>query len=307
MIIKPPALKPGDTVAIIAPSRWLADNTLAQAKAAIETAGFTVLIHEQNNERHHEWAGDFATRAAALHDVFQDDRIKAVIAAAGGTRTLNLLEYIDFSILQAHPKILMGYSDVTALLNAQLAQNHIIAFHGPDAARLAKNSAGDNKAAFALLQGETPFYNLETATVLKPGVANGPLIGGNLCILNYLMGTAYAPAFNNALLFIEDELEELRNIDRMLLNLRRLGRLDQVSGLMVGGFTMTLNGGRVPFPYDVRDLIEEHTQGLDIPVIIDAPFGHGEDLPCFPVGGQARLTATKDHIALELTESAVSV
>ena len=158
-----------------------------------------------------------------------------------------------------------------------------------------------------LMGGGIPDYDFSSAKTLHKGAGEGRLIGGNLCILNFLLGTEYAPDFQDAILFIEDEAEEIRNIDRMLLHLKRLGRLEQLQGLMIGGFTMTLNTGRVPFPYDLTELVTEMTAELDIPIIADAPFGHGDQLMPLPIGCRAELNTTGTVPTFKLLEQAASI
>ena len=297
-IRKPDALVKGDTIGIVATSRWLDPQKLQKCAKNFENAGFKVKIHPNNGLRLHEWAGSLPERAKAFTDYWCDPEIKAIVTAAGGTRTLHLLDHLDFETLKQHQKILIGYSDNTALLNALLTKCETTSLHGPDAGRFsADDSSKYLKDFFNVTSGKklTEDQWLDSK-ILNYGEGEGYLIGGNLCIFTYLMGSEYAPDFKDAILFIEDEMEELRNIDRMLLQLKRLGKLKDLSGIIVGGFSMNLNNGRLPFPYEVEDLIKEHTKGLNIPVVVDAPFGHGKDLKIMPVGTRIKLTADKTGV-----------
>lgn len=306
-MIKPSRLEQGDTIAIISTARWVAEERLQAAAANIESYGFKAYLHPHNKLRNNEYAGSFKERAQALHDVWQDPDIKAVVIAAGGTRTLHLLDYVDFDLLQKHPKFICGYSDTTALLNSINRKHGFVTLHGADGARVGRDeNKTDIDMLMQLMSGGIPDYDFSSAKTLHKGAGEGRLIGGNLCILNFLLGTEYAPDFQDAILFIEDEAEEIRNIDRMLLHLKRLGRLEQLQGLMIGGFTMTLNTGRVPFPYDLTELVTEMTAELDIPIITDAPFGHGKQLMPLPIGCRASLIATAEKCEFKLLETAAS-
>lgn len=306
MMNKPAALHKGDTIAIISTARRAKSSTLAAASKELEARGYKVFSHPHNALKNHEYAGTFEQRAEAFHDAFRNPDIKAVITAAGGTRTLHLLDYIDFDVVKRHPKIFCGYSDTTALLNSIYNKTGLVGFHGHDAARIANpDNSKDTDLLLELMSGQTPSYDFSSAQTLREGDGEGTLIGGNLCILNYLLGTEFAPSFENAILFIEDEAEEIRNIDRMLLQLKRIGRLDQIKGLMIGGFTMTLNTGRIAFPYDLTELVSEMTEGLNIPIILDAPFGHGDRLMPLPIGTKASLSTNKDTVSFSLNQPAV--
>ena len=300
-MIYPPALQQGDTIGIVATARWIEPDKLTRARKRLEERGFQVKVHPNNGLRLHEWAGGFKDRAEALTEYWQDPGIKAIFTAGGGNRTLHLLDYIDFELLKKTPKVFLGYSDNTALISALNTLCGQVAFHGPDIGRFASDKADTYlDQTLDLLSGQTDRDDLSGSEILKYGSATGTLYGGNLCLLSYLLGTKYAPDLTGKIVVIEDELEELRNIDRMLLHLKRIGGLEKAAGLVIGGFTMTLNGGRTAFPYSVEELVMEHLEGIAIPVIANAPISHGPALCTLPMGAQATLTAGKGTISLTL-------
>lgn len=302
---KPLSLNFGDTIGIVATTRWIKPENLEKTKILWEQKGYKVKIHPNNYSRHHEWGGDFEERVTALTDYWNDPEVKAIIPATGGNRTLHLLDHLNFDELSS-PKIIMGFSDTTALLNSISHKNNMVTFHGPSANSFSKDTAETHfKETIDLLSGKLVNYNCSSARVLKEGEASGELIGGNLCIFNYMQGTEFIPSLKGKILFFEDEGEELRNIDRMLLNLNRLGKLKDVDGIMVGGFSTVKNDGIIKFPYSLNELLIEHTKNLDIPVVVNAPFSHGKELVPLPIGVKARLTANSDEITLKLLESAV--
>jgi muramoyltetrapeptide carboxypeptidase len=303
----PPALKKGDTIGIVAIARWICEDELNAAKALWESYGYRVKIHPNNYSRHHEWAGDFKERADALTEYWNDPSINAIIAARGGLRTLPMLDYLDFDQLKT-PKIFMGASDITSLLNALYTMNNLSSFHGPVATRYTgRNAPHHAQETIDAFSGIATQFDFNEASAIRAGESIGTLIGGNMCTFNYLLGTPYCPDLKDAILFLEDDGEEIRNIDRMLSHLRHVGKLGDITGLMIGGFNDVKNTGSVAFPYTLKDLVLEHTDGLNIPIITDAPFGHGEDLLPLPIGIKAKLTATETITTLELLEPAVKL
>ena len=304
-VIKPPALKKGDTIGVMATSCWIEEQDLLKAKAAIEAKGYKVKIHPQSLEREHQSAGSGKSKAAAFHDLLRDDEVKAIISARGGNRSHTMMEYLDFKLIAQKPKILMGYSDVSLLLNAIFNEVGLATFHGPLFRELPNRKEFDQ--VMDVLAGGTPTLDFKQATALREGMAEGQLIGGNLSLLQSMSGTPYQPDTNGALLFIEDIGDHISRYDRMFAHLKNAGWLDGIAGLIVGDFSDTKDDEDRAFGYSLRDIIEEHTKGLDIPIIMDAPFGHGDDLPCMPVGGKAKLVSESGKSTLELTAPAVSV
>ncbi|MGB1077590.1 MAG: S66 peptidase family protein [Bdellovibrionales bacterium] len=302
---KPPAFKKGDTIGIVAISRWIKPEELEKAKSAWESLGYKVKIHPNNFSHHHEWGGDYQERAKALTEYWNDPEINAIISARGGLRTLPLLDHIDFNELKT-PKIIMGASDITTLLNALYTQNNIPSFHGPVATRYAGEATQKHlEETISAFDGTQTIFQFNETKTLKEKISTGILVGGNMCNFNYLLGTKYCPDLKEKILFLEDDGEEIRNIDRMFLHLKHLGKLDDISGLIIGGFQDVKNTGSISFPYSLKDLILEYTDGLDIPVIMNAPFGHGKDLLPLPIGINAKLSTTKTTATLELLEPAV--
>lgn len=287
----PPLLRPGDTIGIMSPSSFIEPESLAPGIAALESRGFSVFVHPQTFARDRQSAGTHAQKVAALQELWADPGIGAIMAAGGGNRALHLLESLDYDLIRARPKAFVGYSDVTALLNAIYARTGLATFHGP-VLKLLKDD--ENLESFlAALGGAPRAPDMSRARMLRPGSARGSLIGGNLTIFQHLAGTRDMPDPAGAILFVEEVAEELSKIDRMFLHLRRTGVLGAISGLVLGGFERLYETGR-PFGFTLEDLVLEHTQGTDYPIVMDAPFGHGDVLETFPVGGVARLEAAEE-------------
>lgn len=305
--IRPPSLNPKDHIAVIAPSYWCDEDVLISGESVLKQSGYHVDIHPQTAQRFHACAGTHAQKIDALHEVWETDDIKAVIAARGGCRSAHLLDRINWSNIRTHQKILMGFSDMTALLNAFYAKTRLVTFHGPTAVSFASGlDEAWQRLAFRILNGQCASYPMKDAVTLNTGTGKGTLIGGNLSAFVQLIGTQYMPQCDNALLFFEDDGLEIRQLDRIFWQIKHSGIMDNATGLIFGGLNNITDTGDSRFGLNVDDLIQEHFGSLDIPVILNAPFGHGKDMATFPIGGEAKLTASPDNtIELGLTKPAV--
>lgn len=303
-LIHPPALNKGDTIGIIAPSSHIEPDVLDMGVSALRDYGLKVFVHPQTLARDQQSAGTAVEKAAALHQVFLDPEIKAIIGAGGGNRAAHLLEHIDFDLIRANPKIYMGFSDSTALLSAIAHKSGLTTFHGPMIKSLSKTLPPCLDFTFSLLSGKTPDYPLQRAETLQAGKAQGRLYGGTLSVLCSLIGTPYMPDLTGAILFLEDINEELSRIDRMLWQLRQAVPFSQLSGLIFGEFINPLDTGR-PYGFTLTDIVKEHISGLEIPVVMNAPFGHGNLMYTLPVGHKAQLEAYPGVSDLKLSEAAV--
>jgi len=303
--MKPAALKKGDTIGIFASSNKVSQTDLDNTKKYLESVGYSVFLHPQCSKELNQSAGTAQDKADAFHDLLQNPDIKAIFGARGGNRATTMLDKIDFNIVAANPKILLGYSDVSALLNANYAKTGLIGFHGPLARELPKRDKAETDQLFALLAGQITPYDFSGSRIINEGTAEGKLIGGNLSVLQALSGTDFQPDTDGAILFIEDTGDHISRYDRMLANLKLAGWFNKLSGVVVGGFDNTKDDPDSPFGFTLEDIIREHFDGLDIPIIMDAPFGHADKLCAMPLGGEAKLEAEKGQISFSLTESAV--
>lgn len=301
--MKPPALKKGDTIGVMSTSCWVEQGDLDRAKAFVEQQGYKVYIHPQATERLHQSAGTADSKVNAFHDLLKDPAVKAIVGSRGGNRALTMLDKIDFALVAAHPKIIMGYSDLTALLNGIHRKTGLVTVHGP----LFREWPGraDLLQTLDLLAGQTPNLDFSTCRIIREGSAEGTLIGGNLSMLQALSGTPFQPDTDGAILFMEDAGDHLSRYDRMLAHMKLAGWFDRISGVMVGSFSKTGDDADRPFGFTLENLIGEHFRGRDIPIVMDAPFGHGGRLCPLPVGGKGKLSVRDGRVAFELTEPAV--
>lgn len=264
-------------IGVFSPASYVERDDIEAAKALIESKRYEVFIHPQTYARHNQSAGTHIEKIKALHDLYRDNSIDALWAAGGGNRALHIVDQLDYELIKANPKPMIGFSDVTALLNAITVKTGITNIHGPVFKNLPRHNELD-----ALLSGDFSMP-LGDSIILKGGRAEGPLYGGNLSVFQYLPETLDADFLKGAILFLEDCNEEISRIDRMFLHLKRLGVFDKISGLVLGQFTDLQDGAR-PFGFTLEDIVNEYTHGLDIPIIMNAPFGHGEHLFSIPIG-----------------------
>jgi muramoyltetrapeptide carboxypeptidase len=276
----------------MAPASYVERADIEASAKRIESLGYKVFIHPQTYERDGQSAGTPLQKVLALQGLWQRPDIHAIWAAGGGNRSLQILESINFSALSKNPKLFLGYSDITALLNAIYAHTGIVTYHAPTFKSLA--AYNNLESLLGILSSAACTMDLSDARILNEGQAEGHLIGGNLSLFQLLPRTLPGAFWSGGILFLEDCGEELSRIDRMFIHLRRLGVLQDIKGLILGEFTDTKDTGR-PFGKDIPEMIEEHMEGLNIPIILDAPFGHGKKLYPLPVGAPAILdTKTKN-------------
>ncbi|MCM2343685.1 MAG: LD-carboxypeptidase [Alphaproteobacteria bacterium] len=288
-----PTLNIGDTIGIMAPSNRTDRQKVDDAVRVLESMGYKVKVHPQTYMQYYASAGTATDKVAAFHDLWADPDVKAIMAARGGNQSADMLPDLDYAALAAQPKVLIGFSDVTALLVAINKNSDLVTFHGPLLNSVLTMDQGQLSQCFRLLSGHQKTIDLTGAQEVRAGQGQGRLIGGNLSVLCSLMGTPHQPDFDGALLFLEDIGDELSRINRFFLQLKLAGVFNKISGLIVGDFSHMTDTGRILFERPVKDIIAHHTQGTTFPIVTDAPFGHDDDLITLPIGAQATLTTTQ--------------
>ena len=297
-VIKPQALRPGDTIAIAAPASPFDHKAFEAGISVLKSMGYQVKIPDSIFRAQGYLAGSDAQRAELLMNLFADESVKAIVCARGGFGSMKLLPLLDFEVILAKPKILVGFSDVTTLLVAIYQQCGIVTFHGPLVTSLGK---GTEKTVSALMDAISSHKALvltpSKSVVLNAGQASGPVIGGNLATLTHLMGTPYEPAFERHLLFLEDRGEAPYRIDRMLSQLHLSGRLEGVAGVILGAFE---GCGSLE---DVYAIVKEVFRHTGTPILAGFDVGHGAENITVPVGLHADLDT--DDASLRFREPAV--
>lgn len=302
MILKPPRLKEGDLVGVIAPAGPVSPEDLEPGIQRLEDFGYRAFRGAHLYDSLAYTAGDDASRLEDLHAVFARPEIRAVFCARGGYGCLRLLSQIDASLVRTNPKILMGYSDITSLLWGLHAATGLVCFHGPVVKGFkSREGSADLESLFRWVRdpADPPEIDLSpTGRVVHEGKASGPVFGGNLSLISSLLGTPFMPDLSGAILFLEETREPLYRIDRMLTHLTLGGVFDRLSGLLAGDF------GENKVTYEVVDLLRERLYPLGIPVVTGLPVGHcGHNTP-LPIGLPAVLDT--DRMRLSYLEPCVS-
>jgi muramoyltetrapeptide carboxypeptidase len=315
-LIKPPRLRQGDLVGLVAPGGYTNDAAIEQAVQHIEALGFRVKQGTYLRDVWGNYGGTVAARIADLHAMFRDPAVKAVWAIRGGSGCISLLRHLDYPLIRTHPKILLGYSDITALHLAIQRHAGLVTFHGPVASSTPSDYSTEH--LLAVLTDPRPTYTIAMSAenaqrastepqygirTVHGGVATGRLMGGNLSLVSALAGTPYAADLRNALAFIEEVNEEPYRIDRWLTQLDLAAGLREAAGVMIGicencgpqgdGSALSLDA-----------TLDVHLQPLDVPAVTGYSFGHIRNQFTLPVGVRARLDTGAQTVTL--LEAAVS-
>jgi muramoyltetrapeptide carboxypeptidase len=297
-MIRPPALRPGSRVALVAGAGPVPPGGVERAIARVESLGWAAAPGDYCRGRHGYLSGTDAERAADLNRALRDPSIGAIWFLRGGYGTMRILPELDWEALARHPKALIGFSDNTAVhLAAQRAG--VVGFHGPHPHTPAFPDFARDELLRVLTVAEPagvlPLPPDGRAETLAGGVAEGPLLGGNLSLLSATLGTPYAIRPEGAILFFEEVGEHPYRLDRLLSHLRLAGVLDAVAGIAVGGITETPEAEGAPGGMEV---IRDRLGGLGIPIAAGFPFGHIDDNWTLPLGVRARLDADAGTLAL---------
>ncbi|WP_254060829.1 LD-carboxypeptidase [Mucilaginibacter sp. L196] len=294
--IAPPYLKKGDKVAITCPAKKL-PNPMADAINLLQSWGLEVVLGETLNLSFHQFAGDDEQRAEDLQRLIDDDSIKAIIAARGGYGTIRMIDKVDFSSITQNPKWVVGFSDIT-MLHTHLYNNfNLQTIHGQMPVNIPDASAKSLESLRKALFGEEISYEFNSHALNRSGEAEGILIGGNLSLLAAVSGSVSDLNYNNKVLFIEDVGEYLYAIDRMIRTLDRAGKLKNLAGLIVGGFT-AIKDNEIPFGQTVEQIVMDVVKKYDYPVCFDFPAGHIPDNRSIILGRKVSLAVHSHQVIL---------
>jgi muramoyltetrapeptide carboxypeptidase len=295
---KPAPLRSGDRVALVAPSGACDLERLARGIDLLASWGLRVDPISQPAGLRYLAAGD-AERAAQLRDAFLDPGVRAILAVRGGYGAARLYEHVEIASWGSDPKIFVGFSDVTVLLNRLVQEAGIVAYHGPMVAvDLPRLSSGARERFRRFLFGEAGWWDGGAREVWRTGTAEGPLVGGCLSVLVTTLGTAYEIDTEGAVLFLEDVAEKPYRIDRMLNHLKHAGKLEAIRAVVFGPM-LDCDGGegsRI-----LREIVLDVLSGVDVPVLYGIDAGHGTENVVLPFGCRVRVAA--DGPRLDLLES----
>jgi muramoyltetrapeptide carboxypeptidase len=313
---KPPRLRPGDIVGLVEPAFFPDDPyDIRFVDETIRAMGLVPRHGRHVGDRFGYLAGADADRAADVNAMYADPEVKAVFAVRGGWGCARVLPYLDWPTIRAHPKLLVGFSDVTALHLAFAANAGFVTMHGPNASSSWGRQSWEPFRAMAFDAAMPLYANPEAhddrlaqraarTRTIRGGKATGRLLGGNLSVLASLAGTAYLPDFGGALLFLEDTEEAPYRIDRMLTQLRLAGILPRVAGVVFGQCTQCSGDGQSSGGFAVSEVLQQHLGPLGVPAYEGAMFGHVANQFSLPVGVRAEIDA--DAGTIRILEPAVA-
>jgi muramoyltetrapeptide carboxypeptidase len=295
-IIKGARLRSNHTVGVIAPASPVSRAEIAQSLMLLESFPFKIRLGTHLFDHLRYLAGPDHDRVSDLHQMFSDPDVRAIFCARGGYGSARLLDKIDFDLIRRNPKVVVGFSDLTALLVALYERSGLISIHGPTLSDLPKNNNWHHVSRL-ITTSHRPQILLKQGRVINEGKARGTLLGGNLSTICSLLDTPFLPSFEGVILFLEEKGESPYRLDRMLTHLLLSGRLHGVSALVIG----QIEGcGEKELIYN---LLEERLRALAIPVVTGLPVGHGLENRALPLGIPAVVDTERMVLAME--ESAV--
>jgi muramoyltetrapeptide carboxypeptidase len=300
LITIPPYLKPGDTIGMLCPSGYM---PYEKAVTAIETLtgwGFHIAPGKTLGHQFNYFSGTDEERLTDLQQMLDDDNVKAIFCARGGYGMGRIIDKLSFKKFKNNPKWIIGYSDITVIQSHLFSKYKIASLHAPMAVAF---NDGENKNQYIqslhdALIGRKASYAGPGDDFSKKGKASGILVGGNLSLLAHLIGTSSEIKTKNKILFIEDVGEYIYNVDRMMYQLKRSGKLDDLKGLIVGKFTDSKDTS-IPFGQSVNEVIRDVVKEYDYPVCYNFPVSHDKENYALKIGVEYKLSASSTMAVLK--------
>lgn len=303
-MIKPKALKFGDTVGIIAPASPTTEERVRKAHDKLIQMGFKVKMGKSPYERYGYLSGSDSIRAEDINEMFRDKEVDGIICIRGGYGTPRILDLLDYEAIKNNPKVFVGYSDITALHIAFTQIADLVTYHGPMVASdmIGNFSQFSKDNLYKAIMETDPIGKIsnpqgEEIITINGGIAEGNIIGGNLSLIVDTIGTPYEIDVNGKILFIEEIGEEPYNIDRMLNQLRLAGKLHDAVGIILGDFNNCVSE-KHDENLTLEQVIEDHIKPVGKPTIYNLQAGHCEPMVTIPFGVRARLDADKKELII---------
>lgn len=313
--IKPKKLQIGDTLGLVSPGGFITEAQLEESKTNIASLGFSVVVAKNILHTNGYFAGTDKERAADLHEMFGNKKVDGIVCVRGGYGCARVLDFLDFDLIKRNPKVVIGYSDITALFYGIYSQTGLIGFHGPVATSTFNEfSVANFKNVLMNPQSKTFLNNaVEDGTkseykpmVIRRGKATGKLVGGNLSIVASLIGTKYDVDTKGKIIFLEEVGEEPYRIDRMLTQMIQSGKFKNVAGIALGVFSKCESKPEesgIANSFTLSEVLSERLFRLGVPVIYGLSFGHVVNKFTLPFGVNAELDV--DNQSFTLLEKAV--
>ena len=288
--IQPKSLEIGGTIGVAALT-WKPDaKKVYEAEAILNSIGFEVDVHENMELSDGQMAGTEAQRLQAFNELLLDETIDGILFARGGYGSTQLLADVDFDLIAKTAKHIQGYSDLTALLNAIYAKTGLVTYHGP--------MVGTNNVQFADERTRESFLNtavhqkseisLKPCTLVNAGKAEGTLVGGNMSLMDHLIGTPYFPQDEKLILLLEDVFEKVNELDKSCHHLQHAGIKQRIQGVVFGE-EADWGDNEMPFGYSIAEILKKHFP--NVPCVMNASIGHGETILTLPIGAYVRFEA----------------
>ncbi len=299
--LKPRRLKKGDLIGVCAPAGAIKTNEeWLDFEYTLKSFGYNVKASPHLTERYGYFSATDEDRANDFMDLIRDKSVSGIFFVRGGWGCARMIEHLNFDEIKNNPKVIMGFSDITTLLNAISSRTGLVTFHGPGG----NSSWNDYTMSYfkqlfhanEAVSFQNKSYDQKIKTLVE-GSATGELYGGNLSVLSALIGSDYLPDWNGKILFLEDVMEEPYRIDRMLTQLKLAGVIDQVSGIVLGVFRECIPE-EPEFSFTLEEVFDQHFNGLDIPVYYGAQFGHTKNKYILPVGVKVEMNASEGIITM---------
>lgn len=298
-MIRPPFLKQGDKIGLVSPAKSIKPEQVKAAVRVLQRWGLEPVFGRHLFSTHHQFAGTDSARASDIQEFLDDNSIKAILASRGGYGSNRIIDLLDFTNFEKNPKWIIGYSDVTVFHSHIHQQFQVETLHATMPLNFPTNLT-ENKSLASLknaLFGEMCQYKFDNCQILQKGLANAPLVGGNLAILVSLMGTPGELNTNGKILLLEDVGENLFRIDRMISQLKRAGKFKNLKALMIGGFT-NMEDNDIPFGQTAEEIIFESVKEYGFPVVSSFPVGHQEDNYAMFLGREIELLTLNHQLTI---------
>jgi muramoyltetrapeptide carboxypeptidase len=296
-MITPPFLKPGDTVAIVCTARKFSAEEAKPAIELLKSWGLQVRLGNTIGLDNYQLGGTDAERAADFQEMMDDENIKAIWCARGGYGTVRIIDALDFTQFKKRPKWIIGFSDVT-VLHSQLHVERVATMHAIMPFTVPKAPEEVKETLRKALFGESVSYTIPSKAYDVKGTASGELVGGNISILNSLLGSKSSIDTGGKILFIEDLDEYLYHIDRMMYNLKRNGYFDKVKGIVVGSMS-DMHDNEIPFGQNEVQIITAIASEYRIPIVFEFPAGHQVDNRALLLGKQVDFEVNEKEVTLK--------
>ncbi len=295
-MIIPEKLKIGDKIGIVSSARKISLEELKAAIKILENWGFEIVLGKNLFEENNQFSGTIEQRTTDLQSMIDNDAIKVILCARGGYGTVQIIDNLNFNRFKKNPKWIIGYSDIT-VLHSHLNNLGIASLHATMPINFENNSIESLQSLKNALLGKSNRIECKSNAFNRLGKADAEIVGGNLSILYSLLGSNSDIDTEGKILFVEDLDEYLYHIDRMIINLKRNGKLAKLKGLIVGGMT-DMNDNEIPFGKSVEEIILEHTNKYDYPICFGFAAGHINDNRCIKLGLRSVLEINENGVSL---------